>query len=76
MELARERTREMWPRVRSDRAVSFSPRQFPDAEHGRDPDDAVGLSKLASSSCTRCLNPYHIDLDCKVQEYYSTASKY
>ena len=50
----------LWPRVRSDVCVMYTAAQFPVA----DENDAEGLLKLASKSCSRCLNPYHIALDC------------
>ena len=54
----------VWPRVRSDQVVVFFEAQFPDQRHGRDENDAEELLKLASESCTICLNPYHVSLDC------------
>ena len=53
-----------FPCVRSDMPVMFSFAQFPDEPNGRDPDDGEGLLKLACVSCSHCLNPYHIALDC------------
>ena len=51
---------ERWPTVRSDACVMYSAAQFPVA----DVNDEEGLLKLAVVSCSRCLNPYHIALNC------------
>ena len=50
---------ERWPTVRSDACVMYTAAQFPVA----DVNDEEGLLKLVVS-CSRCLNPYHIALDC------------
>ena len=54
----------LWPRVPADRPVEFTTAQFPDEQHGRCPDDAEGLLKLACVSCETCWNPYHVSIDC------------
>ena len=59
--------KDLWPRVPSNKAVVCTDRQFPYAASGRCVDDAHGCTKLSSESCSICLNPYHVTIDCPNQ---------